>query len=204
MAERYQAPSSFVTLSFADLSNPRSIRGTFRTVNNRTFPAVFNEGSEHGSNGEEFMQHLLKSSTIAADGNIQFRKPIGHSYSERARAGIDDPITFVSESKTMINDVCCLLFGVPLENFYAKTDGISRRKTKYYRCFKGIGGHVLKIIAKERYTITFLFTAVSHHTCFNDSLVSQQFVMPFPTLLIPCINLPFRLNFTFRTNSANN
>ena len=60
---------------------------------------------------------------------------------------IDNPVAFVVESKSIINDVCAILLGLPPEDFFACHDGITRSKTKHYKTSKGILGHCLSYIA---------------------------------------------------------
>jgi hypothetical protein len=70
-SKRFQAPSSFLMLSFDDTNNLRAIRATFVTVNNSKFPAVFKSGCMYGSNGTEFMEKLRMCSDDPLDiGNI--------------------------------------------------------------------------------------------------------------------------------------
>ena len=46
----------------------------------------------------------------------------------------------------MIHDILLFLFGVPLKSFYRKQEGVSSRKTTYYRNVKGINGYTLAVI----------------------------------------------------------
>jgi hypothetical protein len=66
--------------------------------------------------------------------------------SERAEAAINDPVSFVIESKSLMNDVCSLLLGIPPEEFFSQYASQSRRKTRYFKCNKGIFGHCLAYI----------------------------------------------------------
>jgi len=87
MAKRYSVPSGFLTLSFSDFGNPRSVRATFNVVNqgllnqsgiNTKFPAVFNSDEpEHpyGSSGTEFMDLLQKYSNEVAIQDINLLPP---------------------------------------------------------------------------------------------------------------------------------
>jgi hypothetical protein len=133
--KRMQAPFCFLTLNMEEVHNPRSIRACARTVDNRHFPAIFEHGCPYGNNGTEFMEYLKTIGEPVGEGCIDF------SESGRARMAMDDPITFVEETKQMLHDVCSILLGIPPEDYYAAADGESRRKTKYFKCNKGVLGH---------------------------------------------------------------
>jgi hypothetical protein len=123
-SKRFQAPASFLTLSFDDTNNPRAIRATFTTVNNRKFPAVFENGCVYGSDGVEFMEKLRRCSDDSLDiGDI------GLSESVRSRLAIEDPVTFVSETKEMLVSVCEILLGVQLEHMFTRVSGETTQKT---------------------------------------------------------------------------
>ena len=139
-SKRMQAPFTFLTLNMEEVNNPRSIRACVRSVSNDKFPAVFEDHCPYGDDGVSFMEHLKHVSEPIGEGLIDF--------SENARAGLamDDPVTFVEETKQMLNDVCALLLGIPPEQFFAQTDSHSRRKTKYFKCNKGVLGCALAYI----------------------------------------------------------
>ena len=139
-SKRMQAPFTFLTLNMEEANNPRSIRACVRTVSNDKFPAVFEDNCPYGDDGVGFMEHLKHVSEPIGEGLIDF--------SENARAGLamDDPVTFVEEMKQMLNDVCALLLGIPPEQFFAQTDSHSRRKTRYFKCNKGVLGCALAYI----------------------------------------------------------
>ena len=135
--KRYGAANSFITLSFADMDNPRSLRASSYTIDNTKFPAVYD--------GEDFMNRLRNASTLVSEGSIDL--PEGeYNRSGRAKAAMDNPVSYVTESKAMINDFCSLLLGIPPEGFFAMTDSQSRRRTRYYKTRKGILGHALAYI----------------------------------------------------------
>jgi hypothetical protein len=140
-SKRFGPPSGFVTFAFADPANPRSLRATFATVDNRKFPAVFDEGSVHGSSGADFMELLAHASARQSSGVIDMH---GHGSNARAAAAMNNPVAYVFETKALINDVCSILLGMPPESFFARNDGTSSRKTRYYaRGNKGVVGHGL-------------------------------------------------------------
>jgi len=137
---RYGSPSAFLTYSIEGKSNPRAIRLCHRTVNNTTFPAQFTEGSKFGSDGADFIDKLRDQSIPTGQGQIMLDEEW------RANAETADPATFVAQSKQMVNDILSLLLGIPPQDFFAKADGVSRRKTKYFMCNKGVLGHALAYI----------------------------------------------------------
>jgi hypothetical protein len=65
----------------------------------------------------------------------------GHSSSARAAAAMENPVAYVLETKALIHDVCSILLGMPPESFFARNDGESSRKTRYYAYYnKGVIG----------------------------------------------------------------
>ena len=138
--KRMQTPFCFLTLNMEEIHNPQSIRACACTVDNKHFPAVFEEGCPYGESGAEFMEYLRTVGETVGEGEIDFSEPA------RAKMAMDDPITFVEETKQMLNDVCSLLLGIPPEEFYSALDSTSRRKTKYFKCNKGIFGHCLAYV----------------------------------------------------------
>ena len=59
---------------------------------------------------------------------------------------INNPVAFVSESQSLINDVCSLLLGIPPEDFFSRYASESHQKTRYFKLNKGIFGHCLAYI----------------------------------------------------------
>ena len=45
-----------------------------------------------------------------------------------SRLAMENPIAYVSETKSVLNHVLSILFGCPLEGFFGVYDGISSRK----------------------------------------------------------------------------
>jgi len=86
------------------------------------------------------MDYLKSIGNTIEEGQIDF------SESSRAKMAMNDPITFVEETKQMLNDACSILLGIPPEDFYAAFDGESRRKTRYFKDNKGVFGHNLAFI----------------------------------------------------------
>jgi hypothetical protein len=57
---------------------------------------------------------------------------------------MENPVAYVFETKAMINDVCSWILGQPAESFFARNDGTSSRKTRYYAYgHKGVAGRCL-------------------------------------------------------------
>jgi hypothetical protein len=143
-SKRYGPGCEFLTISFDDINNPRAIRATYSTVDNTKFPAVFEPNSIHGENGKAFMGKLRMASTEQVAGRITIPE---HSPAARATLGIQNPVAYVQESKTMVNDVLSILLKLPPESFFGATEGTSTRKTRYFKSKtygrKGIFGHTL-------------------------------------------------------------
>ena len=135
-----QAPFCFLTLNMEEVHNPRSIRACAKTVDNKHFPAIFENGCPYGKDGTEFMEYLQSIGETVGEGQIDFSAPA------RAKMAMDDPITFVEETKQMLNDVCSILLGIPPEDYYAALESKSRRKTRYFKCNKGVFGNCLAYV----------------------------------------------------------
>ena len=138
--KRMQSPFCFLTLNMEEMHNPRSIRACATTVDNKHFPAIFERDCPYGKNGTEFMEHLRTAGETVGEGKINF------SEAARAQMAMDDPVTFVEETKQMLNDVCSILLGIPPEDFYSAIDSESRRKTRYFKCNKGVFGNCLAYV----------------------------------------------------------
>ena len=141
-SKRYGPPSGFFTFSFDDMNNPRAFRSSFRSMNNKCFPAVFEErNTMFGQSDEEFIQKLKDISTMQHSVSVEFPH-LGQN--ARATHAMNDPIAYVAELKSVINDVLTVLFGVEPESFYAKSERKSSRKTRYFRFrMKGVMGYTL-------------------------------------------------------------
>jgi hypothetical protein len=143
-ARRFGCGCAFVTLSFADLFNTRSIRASIRSLDNSTFPAVF-DGGECGECHDDFLEKLLKDSKDYGEGNILLDGPnTKYTRDYLARLAMENPIAYVEETKSLIRNVLSILFGLEPAHFFGATEGHSSRKTKYYKCrSKGILGDIL-------------------------------------------------------------
>ena len=145
---RYSPSTGFLTLSFENLSNPRSVRMAYRTLDNNQFPAQFPNGCPYGSSGEDFVQYMVENANVVSEGNVTLPPDVVISLSERAKLATENPVAFVEENKAILYDVMTILIGLPLENaeYYSKTDGEATRKTRYYRHRKGIFGYALSAL----------------------------------------------------------
>jgi hypothetical protein len=74
------------------------------------------------------------------DGHIKLLESVG------AFLAIENPMTFVSEAKDMLIHVCKILLGIRLEGMFTQVSGETERKTRYYKCRKGVFGHTLGVI----------------------------------------------------------
>jgi AAA domain len=133
--KRYATPTCFLTISPSNRDNPRSIRLTFRTIDNSSFPADFDPNNPYGSDGFDFLNKFKPQS----EGSILLPA------AERSRRAVDNPVAFVVENKQLLSDVLTLLIGLSPENvgFFSQYDATARRKTRYFKAFKGIYGHPL-------------------------------------------------------------
>jgi hypothetical protein len=138
--KRYRPPSAFLTFNFDDINNPRSIRASFATVNNRSFPAVFEEDCPYGVDGYDFIRKMREAGDEVGSGVVDL------SSQYRSSLAKDDPITFVSETRELLVHVCEIVLGVNLEHMFSKTLATTLRKTIYYKSRKGILGHPMSIL----------------------------------------------------------
>ena len=138
--KRYRPPSAFLTFNFDDINNPRAIRASFATVNNRSFPAVFEQDCPYGVDGYDFISKMRKSGNEVGSGVVDL------SPEYRASLAKDDPITFVSETRELLVHVCEIMLGVNLEEMFSKTLATTLRKTVYYKSRKGILGYPMSIL----------------------------------------------------------
>jgi len=63
-AKRHSDESAFVTISPNNHGNARSIRLSHSSVDNKTFPAKFEDGCPHGRDGEDFIRHLVQDGVV--------------------------------------------------------------------------------------------------------------------------------------------
>lgn len=148
LVKRYSAPTCFLTISPTNLDNPRSLRLSFRTMDNKSFPAVFEPGCPYGEDGTSFIHHLAQHSVERSSGVVHVPEP-AITKSKRTRLGMSNPIAFVQENKNLLSDIVSILIGLPIEGsgFYSSSAAASVRKTIYNKKInKGILGHALTII----------------------------------------------------------
>ena len=66
-----------------------------------------------------------------------------------SRLAIENPIAYVTETKSILNHVLSILFGCSPEGFFGAYEGTSTRKTRYYKnrkYNKGIIGNILAFV----------------------------------------------------------
>ena len=145
--KRYGPPTCFLTISPTNLDNPRSIRMSFSTLNNETFPASFQQDCPFGTNSKDFVRLLQEHSSLQSVGEIKLPDHIINK-SRRAQIAMDNPVAFVQENKRLLNDVLSCLLGLDPEDaaFFHTSESRSKRATKYYKTRKGIFGHALYAI----------------------------------------------------------
>ena len=120
--KRHSDENSFITISPNNHGNARSVRVSYCSVNNSSFPAQFEEGCPYGRDGEDFIKHMVQDGTVLSDGTIEI--PEGHlSKSERAGLGHSNPVAFVSENKRLLRDILDILIGLTPNNsgFYPRS-----------------------------------------------------------------------------------
>ena len=139
LSRRYGCPSVFLTMSFDDINNPLAFRLSLATTNRDCFPSTY-----AADNGDSYIEKLLSESEIVGEGSVR----IPTTYRERAKAGMENPIAYVTAYKDLLHDILSLLIGLPPNNFdrSAGSKTSSSRRTKYYKDrVKGIFGRVLAI-----------------------------------------------------------
>jgi hypothetical protein len=105
-------------MAFSEADNIRALRTTYRTVSNLQFPCVYDEESGFGNSTSEFMDKILKCTVKKSSGTIELPDDVSLSRSARTRTVMDNPVAYVIESKTVINDICSLLIGAPAQDFF--------------------------------------------------------------------------------------
>ena len=145
---RYSAPTCFLTISAENLSNVRSIRLCFRTLDNESFPATFGENFLGGRTGEDFINYMVANAKVVSEGEVTLPSGMSFTRSDRAQLGADNPIAFVHENKTLLNDILSILLGLPIDGkeYFRKTQGNYRRKTRYFKFRKGVLGYMLSLL----------------------------------------------------------
>ena len=145
--------AAFITLAFDDLFNTRGIRAAIETISNEEFPAIFGgkENKPEYKSLKDFLNKIKENSHYCGDGMINFDQSYSMQYhkSYLSRLAMENPIAYVSETKSVLNHILSILFGCPPEGFFGVYEGISSRKTRYYknrRFKKGIIGNTLAFI----------------------------------------------------------
>ena len=158
----------------------------YQTIDNKTFPAVFSNESINGSSGTEFIQRLRDASKVMRLGQINLPNQAVHECHMQhtlASLAMQNPIAYVQESKTLINNVMAILIGCPPEGFPALDDGKSSRKTRYFKSQnKGVFGHTLAYFGMiedhQKGTLHYHFCCLVHYhpTFYIDLPICQMSV----------------------------
>ncbi|CAB9503076.1 Inherit from KOG: DNA helicase [Seminavis robusta] len=138
-SNRYIAPTCFLTLSPECLGNPRAIRLAYGMRNNYEFPAQFESGCKFGRNGEEFLNSFLEDSSILSEGTITLPRAV------RSELATENPVASVQEHRALLYHILNILLKLPIEHegYYGSMEGLSKRRTRYYKQRKGIFGYSL-------------------------------------------------------------
>jgi hypothetical protein len=143
---RYSCYSGFFTMAFNELDNPRSYRASFHTINNQDFPAVFHDACEYGMSVSDFVEKMKKGAVTISEEDIVL-PAVDLSRNARARAAMENPMVYVSETKKLVGDVFSILFGLHPEHFFDRFSSESSRATRYFKETKGIFGHCKSALA---------------------------------------------------------
>lgn len=84
-------------------------------MDNNSFPARFHDGCQHGSSGDEFLQHMLNSATVIPKRTVHLPPEGSLSQPKRAELAAHNPVAFVIENKKLLNDMLNLLIGLQHE-----------------------------------------------------------------------------------------
>ena len=142
----YGAPPTFLTLAFSEPDNTNILRSTYRTMDNKSFPAIFDCDNDEYTSISDYMDHILKCTIQQATGDILIPAHPTNSRGSRRACVNNNPVACVIESKTIINDVLSILLGVSPEDVFSYYESTSTRKTKFYKSTKGVYGHLLSTI----------------------------------------------------------
>ena len=144
---RYSAPTCFLTISAENLSNVRSIRMSFRTLDNESFPADFDEKFPCGRTGKEFIDYMVTNGRVISEGEVLLPPGMVFNKAGRSKLASDNPIAFVQENKILLNDILSILLGLPIDGkeYYSRTEGSYRRRTRYFKNRKGLFGYALSL-----------------------------------------------------------
>jgi hypothetical protein len=140
-SRRYSAPSVFLTMALDDKNNGNALRMTYRSVDNDTFPARVRamEGDGNQIHGD-LLKCLREESTLEGVGRIDLPcRP-----DDRAKAAMENSVAYMTEYKAILIDVLSILIGIPPSNISLGDEGLTMRKTKYFKHRKkGIFGTAL-------------------------------------------------------------
>ena len=113
-AKRYGEGAAFITLAFDNLFNTQGIRASIKTISNELFPAIFggkNNNQEYKSL-KDFLNIIKGNTYNCGDGMINFDQSNSMKYHKiyLSRLAIENPIAYVTETKSILNHVLSILF----------------------------------------------------------------------------------------------
>ena len=104
------------------MSNPTSFRLTFRSKDNKSFPAKVDAS---------YIDSIQNESNYIGSGTV----PIPTHYRAKTKQAIQNPVAVVREYQRMVNNLLTILVGIHPDNLY--------RKSVYYKQKqKGVFGHI--------------------------------------------------------------
>jgi len=114
LGRHFGCAPAFLTFGIDDVNHPNAIRFALRSSNNNDFPAIISSES----------QNELKRGMKLKDGEGSI--PIPHSFSERLKLMINNPVGAAIAYKQVVHDVMTILFGIKPSNY----SGDNNRTTK--------------------------------------------------------------------------
>ena len=133
LCQRHGPASVFLTVSPNDISNPTSFRFSFRSVNNKDFPAVA---------PADFLDSMKKEATFLGSGDVMVPPgAINTDYRTKAKRACTNPVAVVTEYQRLVQNILDILVGI--------TSVERTRKSFYYadpkspNNNKGVFGHIL-------------------------------------------------------------
>jgi hypothetical protein len=90
---------------------------------------------------------MFRNARVVSEGEVTLPPGMVFNKAGRAKLASDNPIAFVHENKTLLNDILSILLGLPIDGkeYYSKTEGSYRRKTRYFKNRKGLFGYALSL-----------------------------------------------------------
>ena len=137
IAKRYREGDVFIILIYDDIFNTQRIRDSIETISNDKFFAVFRgiDNILEYKSIKDFINKIKENLHDYSNGNINFDEGSGIKYykSYISRLAIENLVTYLIESKIILNHILSILFGYSPERFFGAYEGTSTRKTRYYK-----------------------------------------------------------------------